>query len=147
MSRVLYLACYLLSITCLYLRCITCIAYRVYTFSLTIHTPDALSNICPYYILAFTFFADPAMQSFYKRFIRDLVRYRDVIQCAGHELVAAVREDALKTDPAGKGAYYALHVRRGDFQFKVCNQIYILYTIVHCIEYALIATFIMSVCM
>ena len=61
------------------------------------------------------------MQSFYKRFIRDFVRYRDVIQCAGHELVAAVREDALKTDPAGKGAYYALHVRRGDFQFKVCN--------------------------
>ena len=36
------------------------------------------------------------MQSFYRRFIRDYMRYQDVIQCSGAELVAAVREDARK---------------------------------------------------
>ena len=67
---------------------------------------------------AFTFFASPAMQSFYKRFIRDYMRYRDEIQCLGHELVQAVRADA-KTSGIPSGDYYALHIRRGDFQFKV----------------------------
>lgn len=59
------------------------------------------------------------MQSFYKRFIRDFVRYKDHIQCAGDELVRAVRADSLRTYPGQGGVYYALHVRRGDFQFKV----------------------------
>jgi GDP-fucose protein O-fucosyltransferase len=58
------------------------------------------------------------MQSFYRRFVRDFMRYRDVIQCAGHELVQAVRGDSIKEDPRGGGKYYALHVRRGDFQYK-----------------------------
>lgn len=52
------------------------------------------------------------------RFVRDYMRYKDPIQCAGHELVAAVRADALSINPAGGGAYFALHIRRGDFQFK-----------------------------
>ena len=80
---------------------------------------------------SFTFFADRKMQSFYKRFIRDFMRYQDVIQCAGHELVKAIRADAAAHhqrtsgsalgNHSGKGThapYYALHVRRGDFQFK-----------------------------
>ena len=67
---------------------------------------------------AFAFFADPSMQSFYKRFIRDYMRYRDEIQCLGHELVTAVREDA-RASGVPSGDYYALHIRRGDFQFKV----------------------------
>ena len=49
---------------------------------------------------AFAFFANPDMQSFYRRFVRDYMRYRDEIQCAGAELVAAVRADSLKTDPS-----------------------------------------------
>lgn len=70
-------------------------------------------------LLAFVFFADPNMQSFYKRFIRDYMRYNDRIQCAGHELLAAVREEARTIDPTNvHGEFYALHVRRGDFQFK-----------------------------
>jgi hypothetical protein len=79
------------------------------------------SNSCLLYesYVAFAFFADPNMQSFYKRFIRDYMRYKDNIQCAGAELVRAVREDALTLNPNGNGVYYALHVRRGDFQFKV----------------------------
>ncbi len=47
------------------------------------------------------------------------MRYKDNIQCAGMELVEAVRADALKINPEGGGVYFALHVRRGDFQFKV----------------------------
>ena len=45
----------------------------------------------------------------------------DKIQCAGADLVAAVRADAIKNDPVNnpKGDYYALHIRRGDFQYKV----------------------------
>ena len=69
--------------------------------------------------LAFAFFVSKFQQSFYKRYIRDFMRYKDVIQCAGAALVAAVRQDALREDPHGQGVYYALHIRRGDFQFKV----------------------------
>ena len=71
-----------------------------------------------YSYIAFLFFEDRGMQSFYKRFIRDYVRYRDNIQCVGHELVKLVRQDALALNPAGGGVYYALHVRRGDLQYK-----------------------------
>ena len=90
---------------------------------------------------AFNFFAEPKLQSFYKRFIRDFMRYQDEIQCAGHEMVARVRADALAHQAVaaqarrgagfdsnngthaaaakdGRPPYYAIHVRRGDFQFK-----------------------------
>ena len=47
------------------------------------------------------------------------MRYKDDIQCAGAELVRAIREDSLRVLPQHQGEYYALHIRRGDFQFKV----------------------------
>jgi len=95
-----------------------------------IHFPAGGGHRLLQHWYAFTFFADPKLQSFYKRFVRDFMRYKDVIQCAGAELVRAVREDArvLNSGSAsvgGKGNssttagdFYALHVRRGDFQFK-----------------------------
>ena len=58
------------------------------------------------------------MQSFYKRFVRDYMRYRDEIQCLGHELIQAVRDDA-RAAGIPSGEYYALHIRRGDLQYKV----------------------------
>ena len=64
----------------------------------------------------FAFFVDPEMQSFYKRFIRDYMRYKDEIQCAGHFLLSLVREDAKKYNT--NGDFYAIHARRGDLQFK-----------------------------
>ena len=83
------------------------------------------------FAIAFSFFVDKEMQSFYKRFVRDYLRYKDEIQCAGHEIVKLVREDArahnLKLKNPGRNGsapddtYYALHVRRGDFQYKVCS--------------------------
>ena len=73
----------------------------------------------PFILTAFAFFADPNMQSFYRRFVRDYMRYKDEIQCNGHTLVQAVRREALSIAPEFHGEYYALHIRRGDFQFKV----------------------------
>lgn len=67
---------------------------------------------------AFTYFEDRAMASFYKRFVRDYMRYDDIIQCAGAKLLRAVRKEAKRLDPASQGNFYALHIRRGDFQFK-----------------------------
>ena len=74
-----------------------------------------------FHFYGFVFFADVKMQDYYKRFIRDFMRYKDVIQCGGHELVKLIRHDARSLDPLNNptGNYYALHVRRGDFQFKV----------------------------
>ena len=58
------------------------------------------------------------MQSFYRRFVRDYMRYKDYIQCAGADIVTAVRQDSLAVYPHNHGNYYALHIRRGDFQYK-----------------------------
>ena len=57
------------------------------------------------------------------RFVRDFMRYKDEIHCAGHQLLQAVRAEALAIAPEYQGAFYALHVRRGDFQFKVKHNI------------------------
>ena len=73
------------------------------------------------------------MQSFYRRFVRDYLRYKDEIQCAGAELVGAVRADAkriISENPYGE--YYALHIRRGDFQFKVRRNTILLYYLLYC---------------
>ena len=45
---------------------------------------------------AFAFFADPVQQSFYKRFIRDNFRYKDVIQCSGHYILQRVRKKSIE---------------------------------------------------
>jgi hypothetical protein len=58
------------------------------------------------------------MTSFYRRFVRDYMRYKDYIQCAGAQLVAAIREESLRIAPEKGGEYYSLHIRRGDFQYK-----------------------------
>lgn len=54
------------------------------------------------------------------------MRYKDIIQCAGHTLVQAVREEARAVVPESNGEYYALHIRRGDFQFKVRVHVYVM---------------------
>jgi len=83
-----------------------------------IHFPADHTHRLLQHHYAFAFFADPYQQSFYKRFVRDYMRYKDSIQCSGHELLAMVRADARAVDPARNGEFYALHIRRGDLQFK-----------------------------
>jgi len=51
------------------------------------------------------------LQSYYRRFVRDYVRLNDAIQCAGARIVAALRRES----GSFAGAFYALHVRRGEF--------------------------------
>lgn len=81
---------------------------------------DPISARFLVHFYAFLFFADWNQDLWLKRFVRDHIRYTDEIQCAAARVVAAVREHARKRDPVGnpQGLFDALHVRRGDFQFK-----------------------------
>ena len=67
---------------------------------------------------AFLFFQSYMDDLYYKRFVRDHVRYIDSIVCAAARVVSALREriKSLGKDP--DGIYDSFHVRRGDFQYK-----------------------------
>ena len=66
----------------------------------------------------FLFFQDWKQDLWTKRFVRDHVRYVDMIQCAAARVVNAVRERARDSIPSSNGEYDAFHIRRGDFQYK-----------------------------
>ena len=70
------------------------------------------------------------MASFYKRFVRDFVHYRDAINCPAHYFIKAIRRDSLRRNPKDGGAYYALHIRRGDLQFKVEVFLFLWYKVI-----------------
>ena len=69
-------------------------------------------------------FTNPVHDHHYKRFVRDFLHYHDSIYCAAGKIVkalqleAAVRTPSYTPDPHGAGGYAALHVRRGDLQYK-----------------------------
>lgn len=77
---------------------------------------------------AFLHFADPAVDKFYKRFVRDRMRYHDVIFCTAGKVVAKIKEEVRKqtggsehstsSESGGEPQYFAYHIRRGDFQQK-----------------------------
>ena len=81
-----------------------------------VHFPAGGKHRLLNHFYAFGFFGDPQQRSFYRRLIRDSMRYRDEIQCAGARVVDAVRAHSRAL--GGDGTFYALHIRRGDFQFK-----------------------------
>ena len=56
-------------------------------------------------------FTNPAIDHYYKRFVRDFLHYHDSIYCAAGKIIKAVQLE-------GGGSYSALHVRRGDLQYK-----------------------------
>jgi hypothetical protein len=62
-------------------------------------------------------FQDEAMDRYYKRFVRDFVHYVDLIFCKAAKIMHKLREE-------GGGKYSAFHVRRGEFQYKVCFSIF-----------------------
>jgi GDP-fucose protein O-fucosyltransferase len=66
---------------------------------------------------AFLFFQSYKHDLYFKRFVRDHVRYVDEIQCAAARVVAAVREHARDPVKNPNGLFDAFHVRRGDFQY------------------------------
>jgi hypothetical protein len=70
---------------------------------------------------AFLFFQDWREELLMKRFVRDHVRYRDDVQCAAAQMVAALRDHVRqKAGSTGRGqggefgAFDTMHVRRGD---------------------------------
>lgn len=68
------------------------------------------------------FFSDPVESHYYKRFVRDYLHYHDAIYCAAGKIVQAVQAEGqsrgFKVDDEGAGGFSALHVRRGDLQYK-----------------------------
>ncbi|KAL7532702.1 hypothetical protein ACHAXR_006532 [Thalassiosira sp. AJA248-18] len=69
---------------------------------------------------AFLFFEDWRHDLWSKRFVRDHLRYSDVIQCAAARVVAAVRKRARDRgkNKNPNGEFDSFHIRRGDFQYK-----------------------------
>lgn len=68
---------------------------------------------------AFLFFEDWRQDLWMKRFVRDHLRYNDLIQCAAARVVQAVREAARQH--GSNGTFDSLHVRHGDFEYKDMN--------------------------
>ena len=67
---------------------------------------------------AFLVFEDWRMDQWIKRFVRDHLRYIDELQCAAARYVEFLR---FKSRTFGNvdGDFYTMHIRRGDFQYKV----------------------------
>jgi hypothetical protein len=59
----------------------------------------------------FLHFEDPFMERYYKRFIRDYIRYVDEIFCKGATIVKEMIA-------VSGGRYAAFHIRRGELQYK-----------------------------
>jgi hypothetical protein len=59
-----------------------------------------------------------------KRFVRDFIHYHDNLYCAAGKIIQSLQEEGkqlgFEVDEEGAGGYSALHVRRGDFQYKEC---------------------------
>jgi hypothetical protein len=71
---------------------------------------------------SFVHFTDPAIDNYFKRFVRDFLHYHDVIYCAAGKIVKALqveaRERGFETDDQGAGGYSSMHVRRGELQYQ-----------------------------
>eukprot|EP00956_Cyclotella_meneghiniana_P004207 scaffold5177_cov73-Cyclotella_meneghiniana.AAC.2 len=72
-------------------------------------------------------FTDPILENFYKRFIRDFLRYHNDAMCAAGKIILALQYEGYALDPNSGasmdldselvGGYSSLHIRRGDLQF------------------------------
>jgi GDP-fucose protein O-fucosyltransferase len=66
---------------------------------------------------AYLFFENWRQDLQMKRFLRDHLRFSDVIQCAAARMVAAIRDVARISggNDNGNGGFDTMHIRRGDF--------------------------------
>jgi hypothetical protein len=75
-----------------------------------------------YHFYAAIIFTDSAIDNYFKRFVRDFMRYNDKIYCAAGKVVRSLQQEGMamgfKNDEEGVGSYSSLHVRRGELQFK-----------------------------
>jgi len=67
-------------------------------------------------------FTDPSVDNYFKRFVRDYLHYNDQIYCAAGKIVKALQAEGKQRgfdiDEEGGGGFSAMHIRRGDFQYK-----------------------------
>jgi hypothetical protein len=67
----------------------------------------------------FMYFLDPKVDNHFKRFVRDNLHYVDAIYCAAGKIIQSLENEAARvgkeTDNPG---FSAMHIRRGDFQYK-----------------------------
>ncbi len=67
-------------------------------------------------------FTDPSIDNYFKRFVRDFLHYNDEIYCAAGKIIKALQAEGRQrnflTDEEGGGGFSAMHIRRGDFQYK-----------------------------
>lgn len=68
------------------------------------------------------YFSDAAVGNYMKRFVRDFLHYNDAIYCAAGKIVKAIQAEGMQRgfalDAEKGGAYSAMHIRRGDLQYK-----------------------------
>lgn len=87
-------------------------------FPVGMETPDGDESRLLVHFYAFLFFQDWKQDLWMKRFVRDHVRYIDEIQCAAARVVAGLRKRARERTSGATDRFDAIHVRRGDFQFR-----------------------------
>ena len=67
-------------------------------------------------------FTNPKIDNYYKRFVRDFLHYHDSIFCAAGKIIKAVQAEGAQRgflpDANGAGGFSAMHIRRGDLQYK-----------------------------
>ena len=84
---------------------------------------DSLSRrLCQHFYGAMLF-SNPVIGNYYKRFVRDYMRYHDEIYCAAGKVVKALRKEGAERGfevdaDTEVGGFSAMHIRRGDLQFK-----------------------------
>ena len=68
------------------------------------------------------YFSDPAIGNYFKRFVRDYLHYNNEIYCAAGKIVKALQTEGMRRgfslDAEKGGGYSAMHIRRGDLQYK-----------------------------
>lgn len=90
-----------------------CIYDRVMADSKLVHVSNRLLT----HFYTFLFFQDWKVDVYYKRYVRDHIRFTDDIMCAAARVVDAVRQKAREADLSNKlGIFYTMHIRRGDFE-------------------------------
>lgn len=67
---------------------------------------------------AYLFFAEPVLDKLMKRFVRDRVRYHDIVYCVASKIVSKLKALSDSSSSSKYPNYVTFHIRRGDFQHK-----------------------------
>jgi GDP-fucose protein O-fucosyltransferase len=95
-----------------------CIYDDVLQDAKVIHTYGSTEYRMLIHFYAFLFFENYHHDLWYKRFVRDHLRYVDEVQCAAARVIEEVTRRALQNSGDGDDTFDTIHIRRGDFQYK-----------------------------